>query len=269
MHVHQERLNAERGHAQYVAGSDAGRPTRQSVGSTAGQQHVPGRLQPLSKLELRRIQARRQGTTFCYDFPSLFSAALQSAWQAHTAAGGKPAPAPASDLCAVQELTLAGDSSFADADAQLQPAQHAPGGNSCSVVVWRFTMRTPEQPQGRQIIVVANDITLSAGSFGPKEYAVFRAACDHAVAQRLPLVYLAANSGARVGLDQKLKDALQVSLSCAGCAHPVIGLCTSSCAHSCARPRTPCWVLCSRPRSAKAGLSSCPSARALINYAPH
>jgi hypothetical protein len=43
---------------------------------------------------------------------------------------------------------------------------------------------------------VANDITHQSGAFGPREDAVFRAAVELALEERLPVVYLAANSGA-------------------------------------------------------------------------
>lgn len=55
-------------------------------------------------------------------------------------------------------------------------------------------------PQGRSVVAVANDITWQSGAFSPAEDAVFRAAVDYALEERLPLLYLAANAGARVGL---------------------------------------------------------------------
>ena len=61
-----------------------------------------------------------------------------------------------------------------------------------------------------QIVAVANDITFSSGSFGTKEDAVFRAATEYALEEKLPLIYLAANAGARVGLAQEVKQCLQV-----------------------------------------------------------
>lgn len=47
---------------------------------------------------------------------------------------------------------------------------------------------------------MANDITHQSGAFGPREDALFRAAGELALKERLPLIYLAANSGARVGV---------------------------------------------------------------------
>jgi len=61
------------------------------------------------------------------------------------------------------------------------------------------------------VVAVSNDITFSSGSFGPREDAVFRAATEYALEERLPLVYLAANSGARVGLADEVKQKLQVT----------------------------------------------------------
>ncbi len=61
------------------------------------------------------------------------------------------------------------------------------------------------------MVAIANDITFSSGSFGPREDAVFRAVTEYALAQKLPLIYLAANSGARVGLASEVKACLQAS----------------------------------------------------------
>ena len=70
-------------------------------------------------------------------------------------------------------------------------------------------------------MAIANDITFSSGSFGPLEDTMFRAASEHALAERLPLVYLAANSGARVGLASEVKTRLQVRplFVCIQCMH--------------------------------------------------
>ena len=60
---------------------------------------------------------------------------------------------------------------------------------------------------------MANDITFNSGAFSPREDAVFRAATEYALEERLPLLYLAANSGARVGLANEVKQSLQVPCS--------------------------------------------------------
>jgi len=37
------------------------------------------------------------------------------------------------------------------------------------MVAWKMTLKTPEFPSGRDVIVIANDITFKIGSFGPRE----------------------------------------------------------------------------------------------------
>lgn len=54
----------------------------------------------------------------------------------------------------------------------------------------------PSALQGRQVVAIANDITFQSGAFGPREDALFKAATELALEERLPMVYLAANSGA-------------------------------------------------------------------------
>ena len=56
-------------------------------------------------------------------------------------------------------------------------------------------MLTPEYPEGRSIVVVANDITFSIGSFGPTEDDVFFKASEYARERGIPRIYISANSG--------------------------------------------------------------------------
>ncbi|KAH7869031.1 ClpP/crotonase-like domain-containing protein, partial [Lentinula edodes] len=69
---------------------------------------------------------------------------------------------------------------------------------------WIFTMRTPEFPQGRRVVVVANDITYKIGSFGPMEDQFFYLVTQYARELGLPRIYLSANSGACIGLAEEL-----------------------------------------------------------------
>ena len=46
------------------------------------------------------------------------------------------------------------------------------------MLAWRVTMNTPEYPEGRDIIVIANDITINVGTFGVQEDIVFEKARD-------------------------------------------------------------------------------------------
>ncbi|KAG6332865.1 hypothetical protein ID866_6228 [Astraeus odoratus] len=72
------------------------------------------------------------------------------------------------------------------------------------MVAWIFTFKTPEYPNGRQVVVIANDITYKIGSFGPMEDQFFYLATKYARARGLPRIYLSANSGARIGLAEEV-----------------------------------------------------------------
>jgi acetyl-CoA carboxylase/biotin carboxylase 1 len=66
-------------------------------------------------------------------------------------------------------------------------------------------MKTPECPNGRTIIVIANDITYKIGSFGMEEDLLFQRASALSRLERVPRIYISANSGARIGLAEELK----------------------------------------------------------------
>jgi acetyl-CoA carboxylase/biotin carboxylase 1 len=166
---------------------------------------------PLERLQQKRLAARRHKTTYCYDFPAVFENALREIWAARAAAGEPNAVPPAARLVEVQELVPdAGETLSFRQRTALVPSTRPMSQNSVGVVAWVLTLRTPECPQGRQIVAIANDITHASGAFGPAEDAMFRAATEFALEEKLPVVYLAANSGARVGLANEVKQCLQV-----------------------------------------------------------
>jgi acetyl-CoA carboxylase/biotin carboxylase 1 len=53
--------------------------------------------------------------------------------------------------------------------------------------------------------LIANDITHKAGSFGTREDVVFKLASEYARLLRIPRLYIAANSGVRIGLADSVK----------------------------------------------------------------
>ena len=62
-----------------------------------------------------------------------------------------------------------------------------------------------EYPDGRTIIVIGNDITIEIGTFGPKEDLLFQRASELARKLKVPRIYLAANSGARMGIAKEVR----------------------------------------------------------------
>lgn len=79
------------------------------------------------------------------------------------------------------------------------------------MVAWRVKLFTPEYPTGREMIVICNDITFMIGSFGPQEDKLFLAASQMARNLKIPRIYIAANSGARIGLAEEIKHLFRVA----------------------------------------------------------
>ena len=57
---------------------------------------------------------------------------------------------------------------------RLVEVKRFPGENTIGMVAWRMSLKTVEFPDGRDIIVIANDITIEIGSFGPREDLLFK-----------------------------------------------------------------------------------------------
>ncbi|KAF9219763.1 hypothetical protein BS17DRAFT_788749 [Gyrodon lividus] len=179
--------------------TDKGTTILKSIGEKG-----PLHLQPVNQayptkesLQPKRYQAHLIGTTYVYDFPELFSKALHNVWiKARTYDSSLNLPKKFLDA---KELVL-------DEHDQLAEVERAPGNNIFGMVAWVFTLRTPEFPDGRKVVVIANDITYKIGSFGPIEDQFFYLVTKYARAQGLPRIYLSANSGARIGLAEEIMD---------------------------------------------------------------
>ncbi|KIY63781.1 hypothetical protein CYLTODRAFT_493632 [Cylindrobasidium torrendii FP15055 ss-10] len=177
--------------------TDKGTTILKSIGEKG-----PLHLQPVHQtyptkesLQPKRYQAHLVGTTYVYDFPGLFSKALQNVW-AKAKKQDATLVVPKS-FCDSRELVL-------DEHDQIAEVDRAPGNNSFGMVGWVFTMRTPEYPNGRRVVAVANDITYKIGSFGPMEDQFFYLVTQYAREHGLPRIYLSANSGARLGVADEL-----------------------------------------------------------------
>uniref|UniRef100_A0A8C3KGU8 Acetyl-CoA carboxylase beta n=1 Tax=Calidris pygmaea TaxID=425635 RepID=A0A8C3KGU8_9CHAR len=79
------------------------------------------------------------------------------------------------------------------------------------MVAFKMKLKTPEYPKGREIVLICNDITHKIGSFGPEEDLVFLRASELARAEGIPRIYIAANSGARIGFADEIKHMFQVA----------------------------------------------------------
>lgn len=204
-----------------------GVPVFRSEGDTLGEWNNLPTSTPYaitSEFNFKRAAALASSDTlYAYDWPLLFEQAQKDQWKAFLKARGslkKDGPPDGMFLC--EELLLF-SSARSDAelldfnfnsehypDAVVRPVCRPPGENTIGMVGWLFTMKTPECRQGRQFVVIANDITHQAGSFGTKEDLFFCKASEYARKHCIPRLYLAANSGARIGMAQSLKSKFEV-----------------------------------------------------------
>jgi len=153
-------------------------------------------------LETKRALARRIGTTYAYDFLGLFEKAIVRAWQ-QAIADGTHSTMPAS--------LLEADELLVDAEGSLYRGQSVVGTNKVGMVAWHTTLKTPEYPAGRPLVIVANDCTVQSGSFGVAEDEFFDKVSKYARAAGYPRLHIASNSGARIGLAEELKPYFQVA----------------------------------------------------------
>lgn len=149
-------------------------------------------------LQSRRSRAHALQTTFAYDFIDVLRQALRGEWKR----SGK-ASRPSEPVRQVHELVLS-------EAGELQELHRGPGLNKISMVAWRIEMLTPEYPEGREMVLIANDVTLQAGSFGPKEDQFFAAASQLARVRGIPRLYVSANSGARIGVATEILNKFSV-----------------------------------------------------------
>ena len=99
-------------------------------------------------------------------------------------------------LIDIVELVLDGEN--------LVELKRLPGENDVGMVAWRLTLYTPEYPTGRDIILIANDLTHLIGSFGMTEDLLFCRASERSRQLGIPRIYFSANSGARIGLAEEV-----------------------------------------------------------------
>ncbi|OAL19402.1 hypothetical protein AYO20_11646 [Fonsecaea nubica] len=176
----------------------------ESIGGTTkiGSMH----LRPVSTpyptkewLQPKRYKAHIMGTQYVYDFPELFRQAIYNSWNKAVAKHAPLAESKPEMATCLEYNELIID----DAD-NVTEVSREPGTNSCGMVAWILTAKTPEYPRGRRFIIIANDITYQIGSFGPIEDRFFNKCTEYARKLGIPRIYLSANSGARIGMAEEL-----------------------------------------------------------------
>jgi acetyl-CoA carboxylase / biotin carboxylase 1 len=155
-------------------------------------------------IQTKRSIARRVGSTYAYDFLGLMEVGMIGEWETYIKSlDSKSGVELPSKIFSSQEL-------FEREDGTLAAGPRAIGVNKIGMVAWHVTMKTPEFPEGREIVLIANDITVQSGSFGVEEDELFYKASVYARDRKLPRVYISCNAGARIGLVEALKPKLKI-----------------------------------------------------------
>ena len=216
IHLYEERMCSEDGSVKLI---DPG------YGKTMGRLHNTDALAEHiveHNLMSQRITAKNLHTTYVYDWPILFEKALQGIWYDYKAKKNKQTAfieeakqqsLPNGDAVPFEDNLIKFEEYVLDKENgnKLKIIQRAPGQNKAAMVVWKVTMKTPEFPGGRQVIIASNDIANNLGTFSLLEDELYHEASEWAQAEGLPFVYLSANSGARIGLSQELMSKFKVA----------------------------------------------------------
>jgi len=156
-------------------------------------------------LQKKRATARRVGSTYATDFLGLIEVGLINTWQTYIEKECDGKITPPSKLFTFDELVL--DKS----GSTLVKEKRFPGSNRIGMLAWHTTLKTPNYPEGRDVVFIANDVTFQSGSFGVQEDEFFYKASEYARLKGLPRVFISCNSGARIGLVEDLKPKFKVA----------------------------------------------------------
>lgn len=145
-------------------------------------------------LQQKRFAAQSNGTTYAYDFPEMFRQALMRIWRSYysqvasfsaskSRSADKSKKQGSTDsktlnamIASAREKTmcelnnLMASDFFSAVELALDPntkelveMNRLPGENDIGMIAWKMRMQTPEYPNGREIIVISNDLTYKIG----------------------------------------------------------------------------------------------------------
>eukprot|EP00534_Pseudo-nitzschia_fraudulenta_P008502 CAMPEP_0201147778 /NCGR_PEP_ID=MMETSP0851-20130426/9292_1 /ASSEMBLY_ACC=CAM_ASM_000631 /TAXON_ID=183588 /ORGANISM="Pseudo-nitzschia fraudulenta, Strain WWA7" /LENGTH=2078 /DNA_ID=CAMNT_0047423721 /DNA_START=36 /DNA_END=6272 /DNA_ORIENTATION=- len=153
-------------------------------------------------VQTKRGIARRVGSTYAYDFLGLMEVGLISEWQKYVKDTGDETEIPAAVFSAKEFVE--------DASGEISLGSRIIGTNKIGMLAWLITMKTPEYPEGRDIVLISNDVTVQSGSFGVEEDEFFYQASKYAREHDIPRLYISCNAGARIGLVDELKSKINI-----------------------------------------------------------
>ncbi|CAG4948776.1 unnamed protein product [Parnassius apollo] len=157
----------------------------QSYGPRQGPMHgLPISTPYVTKdyLQQKRFLATSQGTTYVYDIPDMFRQCVERRWRECIEEGSVDGPPPDNVMTCVELVVEP------DGERRVVEVTRLPGQNTVGMVAWRLSLYTPECPRGRDVVLLANDLTHYMGSFGPHEDWLFYRASQYARDRSIPRV---------------------------------------------------------------------------------
>lgn len=79
------------------------------------------------------------------------------------------------------------------------------------MVAWLVNYSSPQYPEGREFVLIGNDLDFETGTFGVAEDKLFFHASEYARTKGIPRIYIAANSGAKFGLAAGVIDLIKAA----------------------------------------------------------
>lgn len=81
--------------------------------------------------------------------------------------------------------------------------------NRIGMVAWLVNYSSPQYPNGREFVLIGNDLDFETGTFGVSEDKLFFYTTEYARTKGIPRIYIAANSGAKFGLASGIIDLIK------------------------------------------------------------
>ncbi|KAK0396480.1 hypothetical protein QR680_001733 [Steinernema hermaphroditum] len=180
-----------------------------------------------SDVQKKRLIARNIGTTYVYDFPTLFGTAVVDQWNTEKRNNPDLYKRQIALLSASRSQALQADNGNKLVDAHeliMEPngelrvcrdetelkKRASTGSNACGQVAWEMKLFTPDKPAGRTVIVIASDITFRSGSYSMDEHNLYTKASEYSRKINCPRVFIAASSGARIGLATQVQKEIHI-----------------------------------------------------------
>ncbi|TMW67475.1 hypothetical protein Poli38472_011095 [Pythium oligandrum] len=156
----------------------------------------------------REMAKAMSNTVYVYDFLELIEHSLMRSWRRYVHERSK---GDSSNISIPNPLVEARELILDSTGNGLIETDRPRGQNDIGMVAWLLTLYTPEFPDGREIIIIANDITFKAGSFGTREDRLFELASKLSRDKRIPRLFFSANAGARIGMAESFKNLYKIS----------------------------------------------------------